>query len=680
MSPAFSNLSLNFIEIGHLAAYLALATALLQGLAPIAARVTGSPALARMSLACAPVTFALTTLGGASLIHAFITNNFSVQYVATNSNSVLPLFYKITALWGGHEGSLYLWVWVLTFYTVLVAWHGRKRYADRLPVILAAQGWVIAGFFGLILFLSNPFLRVLPAPPEGRDLNPLLQDPGMAVHPPMLYLGYVGFSVPFAFAMAALITRWPAEQWIVHIRRWTLIAWGFLTLGIVLGAHWAYYELGWGGYWAWDPVENASFMPWLVGTALVHSITVQERRRMLHTWNIFLVISAFSLSLLGTFLVRSGVLSSVHAFAVDPGRGAYILAFMTAVLVISFGIFLVRGRYQEVEERITSTLSRESLFVWNNVAFVVAAGCVLLGTLYPLALEALTGAKITVGPPYFNTVMIPLFLVIALLMGLTPLVPWRKANAPKLRRRLVIPALLGLGVAAALEIAYWPLHWTGPAGAGLVAFVLAAVAIDLLRAIRQRRIQWPREGWWRAGFNTLRGNRRHYGGMLVHVGVAVVGVGLIGSGLFRADESLLMRPGDTATLASEHLRFEDVRMVQGPNYKALQARFLLNGRTLLTPERRRYPEQEAPTTEASIHSTPLRDVYVVLGDPLPDGRFPVHLYVNPLVVYIWTGGLIMLLGLFTTLSFTVRRAARARASAPAAGGLTEGALRAPESE
>jgi cytochrome c-type biogenesis protein CcmF len=281
----------------------------------------------------------------------------------------------VAALWGGHEGSLYLWVWVLTLYTAVVSWHGRKQYPEHLPVILAVQGWLVVGFFGLILFLSNPFERLFPVPADGHDLNPLLQDPGMVFHPPMLYLGYVGFSVPFAFAMTALITRWRSELWIGLIRRWALIAWGFLTTGIMLGGWWAYYELGWGGYWAWDPVENASFMPWLLGTALVHSITVQDRRRMLHAWNIFLVISTFSLSLLGTFLVRSGVLSSVHAFAVDPGRGAYILAFMTIVLTVSFGIFLARGRYQQAEEAITSFLSRESLFVWNNVMFTVAACC-----------------------------------------------------------------------------------------------------------------------------------------------------------------------------------------------------------------------------------------------------------------------------------------------------------------
>jgi len=460
-------LSLNLVELGHFCAYLAMLVALVQGLAPIVAHYLKQPRLAQLSVNGSVAVFALTTIGGLGLIHAFVTSNFSVEYVAVNSNTLLPMFYKVAALWGGHEGSLYLWVWVLTLYTMIVGWHGRRQYPEHLPVILAVQGWLVVGFFGLILFLSNPFDRLFPIPADGHDLNPLLQDPGMVFHPPMLYLGYVGFSVPFAFAMTALITRWRSELWIGLIRRWALIAWGFLTTGILLGGWWAYYELGWGGYWAWDPVENASFMPWLLGTALVHSITVQDRRRMLHAWNIFLVISTFSLSLLGTFLVRSGVLSSVHAFAVDPGRGAYILAFMTIVLTVSFGIFMARARYQQAEEAITSLLSRESLFVWNNVMFTVACASVLLGTLYPLALDALSGQKITVGAPYFNIVMVPIFLVLILLMSVGPLVPWRKANLERLRTRLLWPLLIGVAAVVAMLVFLRPVHWTGPVAVGL---------------------------------------------------------------------------------------------------------------------------------------------------------------------------------------------------------------------
>ncbi|BAV33205.1 cytochrome C biogenesis protein CcmF [Sulfuricaulis limicola] len=643
-------LSLNLVELGHFCAYLAMLVALVQGLAPMAAHYLKQPRLAQISVNGSVAVFALTTLGGLSLIHAFVTSNFSVQYVAQNSNALLPLFYKVAALWGGHEGSLYLWVWVLTLYTMIVGIHGRKQYPEHLPVILAVQGWLVVGFFGLILFLSNPFERLFPVPPEGHDLNPLLQDPGMVFHPPMLYLGYVGFSVPFAFAMTALITRWRSELWIGLIRRWALIAWGFLTTGIILGGWWAYYELGWGGYWAWDPVENASFMPWLLGTALVHSITVQDRRRMLHAWNIFLVISTFSLSLLGTFLVRSGVLSSVHAFAVDPGRGAYILGFMTAVLTVSFGIFLARGRYQQAEEAITSFLSRESLFVWNNVLFLVACASVLLGTLYPLALDALSGQKITVGAPYFNIVMVPIFLVIVLLMAVGPLVPWRKANLARLRPRLLWPFLIGVAAAAAVLVFLPAVHWTGPVAVGLALFALANLITEFSRAIRQRRLQL-KEPLPRACVKTVLGNRRHYGGMIVHFGIVVIALGLVGSGLFRSEAAINMAPGDVVEIAGERLRFEGVAPRRGQNYEAMQASLtLLNSGRMVRPERRQYMRQEMPMTETGIDSTMLRDVYVALGDTTSEGRWAVHVYVNPLVRFIWTGGLIILSGLLLSLS------------------------------
>jgi cytochrome c-type biogenesis protein CcmF len=650
-----ATISFNLIELGHFAAYLALLLALVQGLAPLVAGRFGLSALNQVGIRASIAVALLTTLGGLILIHAFVSQNFSVLYVAMTSNSQLPLFYKVTALWGGHEGSLYLWVWVLTLFTLVVAWHGRKHYPERLPTILAVQGWLIVGFFGLILFLSNPFLRTFPVPLDGQDLNPLLQDPGMVIHPPMLYLGYVGFSVPFAFAMAALLTNWKSELWIGHIRRWALIAWGFLTTGIMLGGWWAYYELGWGGYWAWDPVENASFMPWLLGTALIHSIGVQEKRRMLHAWNIFLVITTFSLSLLGTFLVRSGVLSSVHAFAVDPGRGAYILMFMTVVLVVSFGIFMVKGRYQQAEETMTSALSREALFVWNNVLFTLAGALVLLGTLYPLALDALSGAKITVGAPYFNAVVVPVFLLILLLMGVAPLVPWRKANWPKLRGRLIPAAIAGLVAAVAMAVMFAPQHWTGVIGIGLVTFVLATLTIDLARVVRQRRQQLPGEGRLRAIFTTILNNRRHYGGMAVHLGVVIVALGLVGSGLFRQEKLVQMAPGDVLSIGGEQLRFEGVHMFREANYVALQGKLsAVDGRYMLTPERRRYPVQEAPTTEASIHSTLTRDMYAVIAEE-QDGRWTIHVYMNPLVQFIWLGGMVMILGMGFALSYKLRR-------------------------
>jgi cytochrome c-type biogenesis protein CcmF len=664
-----NTVSLNLIELGHFCAYLAMIVALVQGLAPIVAHLMKQPRVAQLSVSASGVVFVLTTIGGLSLVHAFVTSNFSVLYVAQNSNTLLPIFYKVAALWGGHEGSLYLWVWILTLYTMIVGWHGRKQYPEHLPVILAVQGWLMVGFFGLILFLSNPFTRLFPAPAEGNDLNPLLQDPGMVGHPPMLYLGYVGFSVPFAFAMTALIQRWRSELWVGLIRRWALIAWGFLTTGILLGGWWAYYELGWGGYWAWDPVENASFMPWLLGTALVHSITVQDRRRMLHAWNIFLVISTFSLSLLGTFLVRSGVLSSVHAFAVDPGRGAYILAFMTIVLVVSFGIFLARGRYQEAEEAITSLLSRESLFVWNNVLFLVACASVLLGTLYPLALDALRGEKITVGAPYFNTVMVPIFLVMILLMAIGPLVPWRKANVQRLRTRLLWPALIAAAVMVGMFLALPRAYWTGPVAVGLAIFALANLVQDYLRAVAQRRVQ-RKENFGRACVKTVLGNRRHYGGMIVHFGIVVITLGLVGSGLFRSETTVTMGPGDVTEIAGERLRFDGITRFHHENYDTTQGHLtLLNSGRTVKPERRQYPRQQAPTTETSIDSTVLRDVYVVMNETSDPERWAIHIYVNPLVRFIWSGGVIIIGGLLLSLSGRrrVREAAAAAAAAEPAG-------------
>lgn len=647
--------SANLIELGHFAAFLAMAVALLQGLGPLLARWTRMRALAGISVNAASAVFVLTTIGGLSLIHAFVTSNFSVQYVAQHSNLQLPLFYKVSALWGGHEGSLYLWVWILTLYTVVVGAYGRRAYPAHVPVILAVQAWLVVGFFGLILFLSSPFERLLPMPADGNDLNPLLQDPGMVIHPPMLYLGYVGFSVPFAFAITALLTNWDNRLWSGLIRRWALIGWGFLTSGIVLGGWWAYNELGWGGYWAWDPVENASFMPWLLGTALIHSITVQDHRRMLHAWNIFLVISTFSLSLLGTFLVRSGVLSSVHAFAVDPGRGAYILAFMTIVLTVSFSLFMVRARQQQAPETLSSMVSRESAFVWNNVLFTFGCATVMLATLYPLALEALTGDKITVGPPYFNAVMVPVFLVVLLLMGVGPTLPWRKANLQRLWQRLRVPTFAGLIIAVAVSAWSWPLPWIAPVATGLVAFVAATILQDLGRSANQRRAQLG-EGVPQAVWRTMLGNRRHYGGMVVHFGVLIMALGLVGSGLFRSEATVALSPGEVMRVGGERLRFEGVREYRQDNYEALQARLTLIGSgRVVRPERRFYPRQQQPMTESGVDSTLLRDVYVVISER-SEGKWAFRAFINPLVQFIWFGAVTIVLGVVFSLSAAVRRA------------------------
>ena len=648
-----SFLSNYLIEFGHLAVFTAFILAIVQASAPWLAARLQLPALARSGIMASYIILILMTIGGATLIHAFVISDFTVLYVASHSNRELPLLYKVTALWGGHEGSLFLWAWILTAFTVLLAFQGKRLFPMRLPVLLSIQGSLLTGFLGLILFLSNPFERLLPAAAAGRDLNPLLQDPGMAIHPPMLYLGYVGFSIPFAFAMTAMLTRWETTLWIGLIRRWTLFAWTMLTIGIMLGGWWAYYELGWGGYWAWDPVENASFMPWLLGTALIHSITVQENRKMFQTWNLFLAISTFALSLLGTFLVRSGVLSSVHAFAVDPGRGLYILMFMGTVLVVSFGLFLTKGRIESEREAMSTSLSREMLFVMNNVLFSVLCILVMLGTLYPLALEAINGAKITVGAPYFNSVLIPFFFLVILLMGIAPATPWRKVNLSRLWSRLWLAVVIGIISSVAMFVWDSKAHWFAYTGAGLVAFVLAAMFIDFFRNA-SRRAKQNNQNIVSALLYLTKRNRRYYGGMFVHFGILVIAIGMIGSGLFRQEKVVLMAKGDVIEIGGEKLRFDGVKQFRKDNYFALQGQFALLGTdVVLKPERRKYPVQSAPTTESGIDESWTRDVYVVIGE-LVEGRYSVHAYVNPLVRWIWFGALIIVFGVAWSLSQRLR--------------------------
>ena len=634
--------SQHLIELGHFAVMLALPAALLQALAPLLARALRRPELASVAVRGAWLQLALALIGWVALTQAFVSDNFSVWYVAQNSNSALPLIYKITAVWGGHEGSLYLWYVILAVWSAALAWAGRRAIADRLPVALAVQGALCVGFLGLILFLSNPFARLLPVPGDGRDLNPLLQDPGMAIHPPMLYMGYVGFSIPFALVLTALLTRWPAEDWLPVVRRWALAAFGFLTIGIVLGGAWAYYELGWGGYWAWDPVENASFMPWLTGAALVHSLMVQDSRRMLASWNLFLAILTFSLSLLGTFLVRSGVLSSVHAFAVDPGRGAYILAFLAIVVGGAFGVFLWRGGQVQASPKPTAWLSRESLLLANNVLFTVAGACVFLGTLYPLFLDVTAEQKITVAAPYFNSVVVPQLLVLVLLMGLTPSLPWRRAEPRALWARIKWQALCGVAAGTLTLALARPVSVLAALSVGFAVFAIATVVADLLRGGRSlaRAEQRALPGAvlanaWRA--------RRHYGALLAHVGVAIATIGLAAAGLFREHVMVSLLPGDALQVGKHRVELTAFAPARGPNYDAERATFRLDGGIELHSERRTYHASRMPTTESGIHSTPLRDVYVVLGETR-DGRHTVSAYVNPLVQWIWAGSALIALG------------------------------------
>lgn len=635
-------LNWNFIEVGHFATWLALVAALLQGLGPLLGRFSHQPGLASLSISAARLVFVLVAIGAGALVHAFLSDNFSVLYVAQHSNSHLPLLYKTTALWGGHEGSLYLWLLILSLFGGLLSIQGEKLFAPQLPMVMAVHGWLIIGFLGLILFLSNPFLRQIPAPIDGSELNPLLQDPGMAFHPPMLYLGYVGFSVPFAIAIAALILRWHSEVWINLMRRWVLLAWGFLTAGIMLGGWWAYYELGWGGYWAWDPVENASFMPWLTATALVHSLMAQQHRGLLKVWSLFLIIATFSLSLLGTFLVRSGVLTSVHAFAVDPGRGAYILGFMSLVLVISFGLFLRRGGWQDGIDRTLEISGRGAMLVWNNVLFVSACVCVLVGTLAPLMMDITSERKLTVAAPYFNAVVVPVLILALCLMAVGPGIAWGRLDLPGFIRRHRWSLILAVMVT--VFVLWWVGvgQWIAALACGLVPLVFGIMLKDLW--VDQSKLSGSGAGLMQrlVLLSTRRG--RFYAGMVVHGGMLVIALGLAGSGLFSQEKLVLMEPGDQVEIGGETLTFMKVEQSPVENYITNKGYFLLElNQELLIPEQRNYPVSRMPTSEAAVDSSLLRDIYLVLSER-EAGGWGVRVRLNPLVQWIWWGGLVVIIG------------------------------------
>jgi cytochrome c-type biogenesis protein CcmF len=628
-------------ELGQFALVLALCLALVQGILPIAGAATANATWMSVARPAAQGQFVFVALAFGCLAYSFVTNDFSVLNVATNSNSHLPLQYRFAATWGSHEGSMLLWVLVLTIWTLAVTVFSRHLPGDVVARVLGVMGLVSVGFLAFMLFTSNPFDRLLPPAPDGRDLNPLLQDPGMVFHPPLLYMGYVGFSVAFAFAIAALLAGRLDATWARWSRPWTTVAWVFLTLGIALGSFWAYYELGWGGWWFWDPVENASFMPWLVGTALIHSLAVTEKRGGFKAWTVLLAILAFALSLLGTFLVRSGVLTSVHAFATDPRRGVFILAFLAVVIGGALALFAWRaqrigtgGRFEPV--------SRESLLLTNNVLLLAAAGSVMLGTLYPLALDALGLGKLSVGPPYFETVFLPLMAPALFLMGVGPIARWKKAELPELAGRL--RWALGVSVAAALAVPFAMGRFSALAGFGiwLAAWIIASAATSLADRVQHA-------GGGTGIINRLRGTPRSYYGMLLaHVGIAVfvIGVTLVKS--YEAEKDVRMAPGDTVELGGYSFRFDGVKDAQGPNFVAARASIFVtqDGRavTMLYPERRVYRVQESPMTEAAIDYGVFRHLYVALSEAVGPDAWLVRVHYKPFVAWIWIGCVLMALG------------------------------------
>ena len=633
-------------EIGQLALVLALCLATLQGTIPLVGAQRGDVNWMAVASAAAngQLLFLLVAFGALSL--AFVTSDFSVAYVTQHSNLALPLGYRLSAVWGGHEGSLLLWALILALWTVAVTRFSRSVPREFVARVVAVMGLVSVGFLLFLLATSNPFERLLPAPVDGRDLNPLLQDPGLIIHPPMLYMGYVGLAVPFSFAVAALLEGRVDAAWTRWARPWTTVAWVFLTLGIALGSWWAYYELGWGGWWFWDPVENASFLPWLMATALLHSLAVTEKRGAFKSWTLLLALFTFSLSLLGTFLVRSGVLVSVHAFATDPARGVFILGFLALVVGTALVLYAWRantlGRGGSFE-----LVSRETLLLTNNVVLVVACASVLLGTLYPLILDALQLGKISVGPPYFNAVFVPLMAPLMLLLGFAPLARWKQDEWPALAKRLgLVLALTAAGAAAVVAVVFHQ-----PVSVGVVAGLVAAAWITY-GALRNLALQLAhKQSKWRAAVKLP---RACIGMSLAHLGVAVFILGVTLTSALSVEQDLRMAPGDTELLAGYEFKFEGVAEVGGPNYRAREGtvRITRAGRevALLRPQKRFYAAQEQPMTEAAIDPGLTRDIYVALGEPLGEGAWSVRLYHKPFVRCIWLGTLLMALGGLVAIS------------------------------
>jgi cytochrome c-type biogenesis protein CcmF len=624
-------------EIGHVALILALTMALAQSVLPLIGAQTGNAAWMSLARPSARGQFVFVALAYACLTYAFVNNDFSVALAAMHSNSTLPLAYRYTAVWGNHEGSILLWALILAGWTLAVSIFSKQLDDPTVARVLGVMGLVSCGFLLFTLFVSNPFERLLPAAPDGRDLNPLLQDSGMIIHPPMLYMGYVGFVVSFAFAIAALLSGRLDAAWARWSRPWTTVAWCFLTCGIALGSFWAYYELGWGGWWFWDPVENASFMPWLVGTALIHSLAVTEKRGGFKMWTALLAILAFSLSLLGTFIVRSGVLSSVHAFASDPARGVFILGFL--VFVVGGSLLLFAWRAPKVGLGGSFDLvSRESMLLANNVLLVVAAAAVLLGTLYPLVLDALGMGKISVGPPYFVAVFVPLMAPALFLMGVGPLTRWRQATAMELARKL--RWAFGVSLASALIAPLVLGHWTPMIGFGLLlaAWIASTAVLNLVSRIAAH----PAVGWGER-FASQPGS--YYGMLMAHLGVAVFTLGVTVVSGFQSESDVRMAAGESTSVGGYTFTLHGVREIKGPNYVAAQASIVVTEGdkpvTTLWPERRIYTVTRSPMTEVAIDRRVSRDLYVALGEPVSATAWSVRVHHKPLVNLIWLGCLLM---------------------------------------
>jgi len=632
-------------ELGHGVLIVALALAVYGGVASTVGARTGRTSFVLSAQHAAVAVFALVTAAFGLLVYAFLTFDFSVRYVANNTNLGTPFYYRITAVWGALEGSIVLWAWMLALFTLIVIVKTRDQARDLYPWVLTVMLAVLAFFLLVMTVAAPPFQRLSPAPPNGRGLNPLLEDTGMITHPIALYLGFTGFTVPFAFALAALITGRVGDAWITLTRRWTIVAWYFLSLGLLIGGWWSYHVLGWGGYWAWDPVENAAFMPWLTGTAFLHSVMIQERRRMLKLWNLGLVILTFSLTLFGTFLTRSGVIASVHAFT-QGAIGVFFLAFLALVVLTALGLLAWRWEALGAQGELDSVVSRESAFLLNNVFFCAAAFTVFFGTVFPLLSEAARGVKVSVGAPFFNQVNVPLFLGLVFLMGVGPLIAWRRASLNNLKRNFLWPVALGIA-AAAIFFVLGVRSTLAVLALALTVFVTATIALDFFRATRAR-LRLGEPPLRAMGGLLLRHNRR-YGGFVIHLGILVITLGVTGSQAWSVQTETTLKRGDAAELAGYRIRFDGLAAREESNHFKVVGTFTVsNGRigpTAMRPAKKFYPQEQTPIAGVDYWMGLTEDLYLVLGDFARDGtEATIKVQVNRLVSWIWIGGFVLTLG------------------------------------
>jgi cytochrome c-type biogenesis protein CcmF len=633
--------------LGHISILLALFAALCGIVSPILAARSGQARYLEIARYAIFGQFILVTLAAATLIYGLVATDFSIKYVAFNTTRATPVYYRITGLWGALEGSLLLWEWILIIFSGVTAWIYRERHKETLPWVIMIFSIVSAFFLVVLAFLSNPFEAISPVPADGRGLNPLLEDANMMTHPPLLYTGFVGLTVPYAFAMAALITGKLDGAWIVSTRRWTIIAWFFLTAGNLVGAWWSYHVLGWGGYWAWDPVENAAFMPWLPATAFLHSIQVQERRSMLKVWNLSLIIIAFSLTIFGTFLTRSGIISSIHAFSSGP-VGGFFLVFLAVILLASFGLLAYRADMLKEQPELDSMVSRESAFLLNNIVLVSALFTIFLGTIFPLISEAVAGVQVSVGAPYFNSVTVPLFLLLVFLMGVGPMIAWRRASWDNLRRNFLWPALGSLVFGLALFV--WKVKEFLPLlGFTLLAFVVLTIVYDTALALRARK-RIAGEGIIRGIITLARRNQRRYGGLIVHLGVVLIILGIAGSMTYSLEKEATLALKQELQIGNYRILFEGLKGSRQPTHFRVEGAFRVfhngNDDGILTPALKFFPTQQSPIGRAVHQSSLSEDIYLILSgfSEVDRNQATLKALVRPLVIWMWIGGFVIAFG------------------------------------